>query len=114
MGSFTKENSRKKMKEYMDRVNSNNLPIVDALIAKRQESALLLNYTNYSERTLEDKMAKNIDNVEKLLNDLTLRISEQGSVEMDKLVQFKRKMTNNKTALFEAWDFGYFAGRYDE
>jgi len=36
----------------------------------------LLNYTNFSERTLEDKMAKNIDNVEKLLNDLTLRISE--------------------------------------
>ena len=31
-------------------------------------------------------MAKNIDNVEKLLNDLTLRISEQGSTEMDKLV----------------------------
>jgi Zn-dependent oligopeptidase len=36
----------------------------------------MLNYTNYAERTLEDKMAKNIGNVEKLLNDLTLRISE--------------------------------------
>jgi Zn-dependent oligopeptidase len=33
---------------------------------------------------------------------------------MDKLTQFKRKETHNQTALFEAWDFGYFAGRYDE
>jgi Zn-dependent oligopeptidase len=46
----------------------------------------LLNYTNFAERALEDKMAKNIDNVEKLLNDLTQRITEQGSSEMDKLV----------------------------
>jgi len=60
----------------MDNVNKDNLPILDELMTKRHESALLLNYTNFSERTLEDKMAKNIDNVEKLLNDLTLRISE--------------------------------------
>jgi thimet oligopeptidase len=33
---------------------------------------------------------------------------------MDKLVQFKRKLTKNSTALFEAWDFGYYAGKYDE
>lgn len=36
----------------------------------------MLNYTNYAERVLEEKMAKNIDNVEKLLNDLTQRITE--------------------------------------
>jgi len=36
----------------------------------------MLNYTNFSERTLEDKMAKNIENVETLLNDLTQRITE--------------------------------------
>jgi len=59
-------------------------------------------------------MAKNVGNVEKLLNDLTLRISEQGSNEMGKLIEFKRRLTKNKTALFEAWDFAYYAGRYDE
>lgn len=74
----------------------------------------MLNYTNFSERTLEDKMAKNVDNVEKLLNDLTQRITEQGSSEMDKLVQYKRKMTGNSTAMFEAWDFAYYVGRYDQ
>lgn len=76
MGAFTNETTRMKLKEAMDNVNRNNLPIVDKLMKMRHESALLLNYTNFSERTLEDKMAKNIDNVEKLLNDLTLRISE--------------------------------------
>lgn len=114
MASFKNENTRKKMKEAMDNINSNNLPILDELMLKRHQSALLLNYTNFSEETLENKMAKNINNVEKLLNDLTLRISGQGSTEMDKLVQFKRKKTKNATAIFEPWDFSYYAGRYDQ
>jgi Zn-dependent oligopeptidase len=36
----------------------------------------MLNYTNFSERTLENKMAKNVENVESLLNELTQRITE--------------------------------------
>lgn len=59
-------------------------------------------------------MAKNIENVEKLLNDLTLRITEQGSTEMQKLIEFKKKKTNNTKAIFEAWDWSYYAGRYDQ
>jgi len=33
---------------------------------------------------------------------------------MQKLIQFKRKQTKNPTALFEAWDFSYYSGRYDQ
>ena len=33
---------------------------------------------------------------------------------MDKLRDFKRQKTNNKTAEFEAWDMAYYMGRYDE
>ena len=39
MGSFTKEASRKKMKEAMDNVNANNLPILDELMLKRHITA---------------------------------------------------------------------------
>ena len=71
LGSLKLEESRKKMKAAMDNVNRDNLPILDELMLKRHKAAQMLNYTNNSERTLEDKMAKNIENVEKLLNDLT-------------------------------------------
>jgi Zn-dependent oligopeptidase len=53
----------------------------------------MLNYTSYSERVLESMMAKNLPNVEKLLNDLTLRISKQGSKEMEKIVKYKQDLT---------------------
>jgi Zn-dependent oligopeptidase len=69
------EASRKKMKIAMEGVNKNNLEILDQLTLKRHQGSLLLNYTNFAERQLKDKMSKNIDNVEKLLNDLTQRIS---------------------------------------
>jgi Zn-dependent oligopeptidase len=58
-------------------------------------------------------MAKNINNVEKLLNDLTLKITEQGSGEMDKLIEYKRNKTHNKSARFEAWDTAFYMSRYD-
>jgi Zn-dependent oligopeptidase len=48
LASFTNENSRKKMKEAMDNVNRNNLPILDKLMDKRHLSALMLNYTNFA------------------------------------------------------------------
>lgn len=59
-------------------------------------------------------MAKKVENVEKLLNDLTHRITEQGSGEMEKLKDYKRNLTKNATASFEEWDFGFYAGSYDE
>lgn len=39
LASFTKEETRKKMKEAMDGVNKNNLPILDSLMLKRHRSA---------------------------------------------------------------------------
>ena len=59
-------------------------------------------------------MAKNIYNVEKLLNELTQRISEQGSTEMDKIIAFKRKKTGNPKAEFNSWDTSFYMSRYDE
>ena len=37
----------------------NNVPIIDRLVELRQEEALLLGYSSYSEMVLEGRMAKN-------------------------------------------------------
>ena len=57
LSSMKIEASRKKMKAAIDGVNKNNLKILDELTQKRHESSLLLNYTNFAERQLKDKMA---------------------------------------------------------
>lgn len=59
-------------------------------------------------------MAKNVSNVEKLLNDLTQRISGQGSIEMDKILDYKKNLTHLQQTKLEAWDWGYYMGKYDK
>lgn len=39
LAQFTKEETRRKMKEAMDNVNRNNLPILDELMLKRHQTA---------------------------------------------------------------------------
>lgn len=51
--------------------------------------ALLMGYQSFTELTLKDKMAKSPANVEKLLDDLTGRITQKGKKEKLKLTQFK-------------------------
>ena len=68
--------ARKIFKHATDNINQENIPLNDQLIHKRFEASRLLNYSSFSERTIENMMAKNIGNVEKLLNELTQRISE--------------------------------------
>lgn len=58
-------------------------------------------------------MAKSVVNVENLLNDLTHRISEQGSIEMDKVLKYKQNLTKESKGKLEAWDWGYYMGKYD-
>ena len=47
-----------------------NIPLMDELLTIRNETAALLGYSSYSEMVIEDRMAKNISNVEKLLDGL--------------------------------------------
>jgi Zn-dependent oligopeptidase len=93
VASMDNSEARKIFSHASTNINKENRPIYDQLNLKRYEQSKILNYTSYSERVIEGMMAKNISNVEKLLNDLTLRISKQGSIEMDKIIQYKQKLT---------------------
>jgi Zn-dependent oligopeptidase len=76
VASMDNSEARKIFSHASTNINKENRPIYDQLNLKRYEQSKILNYTSYSERVIEGMMAKNISNVEKLLNDLTLRISK--------------------------------------
>lgn len=107
------EASRKKLDFAKNNVAAKeNVPMIDQLVQKRQELALLFNYTSYSQMTLENRMAKNVETVEKFEDELTDRIHSQGIDEMDKLLQFKRKITNEPDAKLFNWDISYYSGLF--
>ena len=83
IGQVTKhlkqEETRKKLNFAQGQVNKDeNVPILDKLVQLRQEMALTLGYSSYSEMILENKMAKDPMTVQKFEDDLIRRISKQG------------------------------------
>ena len=67
----------------MDNVcKKENVPIINTLIQKRNQVALMLGYSSNAAMTMEGRMAENVENVEKLLDDLTHKITPQGKKEM--------------------------------
>ena len=67
----------------MDNVcKKENVPIINTLIQKRNQVALMLGYSSNAAMTMEGRMAGNVENVEKLLDDLTHKITPQGKKEM--------------------------------
>ena len=61
-------------KGYINRGNNNNdadnKEVVRKLVAKRLEKAKLMGYKDYASFVLEDRMAKNSENVYKLLDEV--------------------------------------------
>lgn len=71
-------------KAYTTRAPQNG-PIIDELMALRQEMAHLLGFENYSEYSLASKMAPDIKTVLKFLNDLALTSRKQAEREIAEL-----------------------------
>jgi Zn-dependent oligopeptidase len=71
------EDARRRLDFASNNVNAkDNVPLIEKLTEKRQELAELMGYSSYTELNLKDKMAKAPQAVEKLLDDLTQRISK--------------------------------------
>jgi Zn-dependent oligopeptidase len=60
--------------------------------------------------TLENRMAKNVETVEKFEDDLSDRIHSQGIAEMGKLLKYKRKVTKDPKGELHNWDVSYYYG----
>ena len=84
-----------------------NAPIMQEIVAKRQEKAILLGYGNYAEYSLKTKMATDVAQVLEFLRDLAAR-SRQAALD-----EVKERQDYATSIGFEgelaAWDYAYYS-----
>lgn len=108
--SDKRELREKIFKGYTMRGNNNNAAdnkeVVKKLITKRLEKAQLLGYDTYAAFALEDRMAKNADNVYALLDEIWTPALAKANEELADIKAEIRKEGNNFEP--EGWDWRYY------
>ena len=88
--------------------SENNLDICKRLINLRRELAQLLGHKTYADYVLKHRMAGNVRNVYKLLNDLIIAYKPTAIKEVAAIEKLAKK-TEGKDFKLEPWDFGFYS-----
>ena len=88
--------------------SENNLDICKRLINLRRELAQLLGHKTYADYVLKHRMAGNVRNVYKLLNDLIVAYKPTAIKEVAAIEKMAKK-TGGKDFKLEPWDFGFYS-----
>lgn len=86
----------------------NNLKICQRLVNLRREMAQLLGYETYADYVLKHRMAGNVDNVYKLLNDL-IKAYKPTAIEEVKAIEAMAKQMEGEDFELKPWDFSFYA-----
>ena len=86
----------------------NNIEICKSLINLRREMAQLLGHKTYADYVLKHRMAGNVRNVYKLLNDLITAYKPTAQKEVRAIEKMAQKL-EGKDFKLEPWDFGFYA-----
>lgn len=83
-----------------------NTPVIDELLALREEKAHLLGFQNFAELSLANKMAESTQQVNQFLDDLAARSKPQAQAELQEI----RDLAANKYGKhdLQSWDFEYY------
>jgi oligopeptidase A len=84
-----------------------NSSIMEEILALRHETALLLGFNNYAERSLATKMAESTEQVTGFLNDLAERSRPAAVRELQEVRDFARALDNSDD--LQAWDIPYYS-----
>jgi len=84
---------------------TDNRPLIEEILALRQELAQLLDYRDFADYRLETNMAKNGDAALTFVRDLTEKTTPYWQQEMDALQTFAREQLGLQT--LEPWDMHY-------
>ena len=88
--------------------SENNLDICKRLINLRRELAQLLGHKTYADYVLKHRMAGNVRNVYKLLNDLIVAYKPTALREVAAIEKLAKK-TEGKDFKLELWDFSFYS-----
>lgn len=87
--------------------NFDNASIMEEIVAKRQEKARLLGFSNYAAYSLETKMAASVDQVVGFLEDLAERSRAAAEAEVAERQAFAESLGFDGE--LEAWDYAYYS-----
>lgn len=110
MNNASSEETRKAyLMKYSNRGWEKNLDILEQLVRKRHELALLMDYESYAAYTTSRKMSKNPEAVWNFLNDLISRSAEKAMADLETLKDFRNQYTGSSSAApVNPWDRAYY------
>jgi len=83
-----------------------NTDIIKEIVSLKHKKAALLGYDTFADFILEERMAKNIENVYNLLDNLYTHSYSAAKKEMDELISFAKKIDSLDD--FKQWDLMYY------
>ena len=106
-------NLREKLyKAFVSRAShgeKNNSQIIEEILSLRTKQAQLLGYESWAELSLSTKMAKEIKNVEKLLEELRKPAFKTAKNELDRLNKFSKDNGFPSSENLQSWDISYWS-----
>jgi oligopeptidase A len=91
-----------------------NVPLLNQMLALRNEIALRLGYKSWDDYQTEVKMAKTGMNAEKYINDLVAGIQPKFDSEIAELQKLKAADTNDPKAKIMVWDWRYYTNQLNK
>ncbi|NCJ06113.1 M3 family peptidase [Synechococcales cyanobacterium C] len=121
-GPFLQHSRRRDLREkvyraYISRASAgeyDNTPLIERILALRQEEAQLLGYDSYAEVSLAAKMAPSVDAVEKLMEDLRQASYDAAVQDLDTLKAFAASKGAPEATDLKHWDISFWAERQRE
>jgi len=93
---------------YANRAADKNLELLDQLVAKRHEVALLMGFDTYADYALSVKMAGSPETVWNFIDDLVAATAGKALQDLDRLKAFRSTHSGKSIAEpLEPWNFGY-------
>ncbi|WP_269622820.1 M3 family metallopeptidase [Prochlorococcus marinus] len=99
-------------KAFISRASSgeiSNNNIIEQILILRKQQAQLLGYNNWAEVSLANKMAKNVTEVEKLLEELRKAAMPTAKMELNRLQSFAAKNTADNDFQLSPWDISFWS-----
>ena len=91
-----------------------NVPLLNQMLALRNEIALRLGYKSWDDYQTEVKMAKTGMNAEKYINDLVAGIQPKFDSEVAELQKLKAADSNDPNAKIMVWDWRYYSNQLNK
>jgi len=98
--------------ELADKPEFDNSPLMQELLALRQEESRLLGFNNFAEASLVPKMASSPAQVMEFLRDLAARAKPYAQRDLDELNDFARAAL--QMPVLQAWDLAYVSEKLKE